>query len=289
MKNIIALFTLLLVPIISFAQKTIKASDIMKDIKSGKAVTIKDATITGVLDFTYMDDALEKLPRTKKNSWFNWNSGNSTNQIEKSIDIKISFTNCTFKDDVLAYIPDENSGYTFIANFEDEAIFKNCNFEHKAMFKYSKFEKDANFSGTTFKNDNTFKYAKFDKDIDFSNTLFKETATFKYAKFNRNVRFSNAIFKDSASFKYAQFYNGVSFKNTIFEEDLNIKYMKVSGDFNITNMDVAYEIDSKYTEINGKSFSKYLIDKKQVLTLKYYEKFILYLNKMENHALKGLL
>ena len=38
--------------------------------------------------------------------------------------------------------------------------------------------------------------------------------------------------------------------------------MKVSGDFNITNMNVSYDIDSKYTKINGKSFSKYLIDKK---------------------------
>ena len=51
--------------------------------------------------------------------------------------IKISFKNCTFKDDVLAYIPDsDDSGYTFTASFEDEAIFINCTFERKAMFKY---------------------------------------------------------------------------------------------------------------------------------------------------------
>jgi hypothetical protein len=262
MKNISKLLIILLIPIVSFAQKTIKASDIMKNIMAGKTVILKDATIEGVLDLTHMEHALDKLRRTKKNSWFHWNSGNSTNRVEKSIDVKISFTNCTFKDDVLAYIPDEDSGYTFIANFEQEAIFKNCKFEHKALFKYSHFENNTDFSGTLFKDDNTFKYAKFDKEIDFSYTIFKEVAIFKYAKFKRTVRFSNATFNDSATFKYAQFNDGVSFNNTKFEEDLNIKYMKVSGDFNISNMKVAYDIDSKYTKINGKSFDKYLIDEK---------------------------
>lgn len=38
--------------------------------------------------------------------------------------------------------------------------------------------------------------------------------------------------------------------------------MQVSQEFNIVNLNVACEIDSKYTKINGKSFGKYLIDKK---------------------------
>lgn len=262
MKNKITLatFCLLFISSIAFAQKTVEASDIMKDIKAGKAISIKNATIIGVLDFTYMDEAMRKLPAKKKNSW--WNSGNSDNSIKKLIDVKISFTNCTFQNDVLAYIPDEDSGYTFVASFEDIAIFKDCKFKRKAMFKYSRFERDSDFSGSSFNEDTTFKYAKFDKDISFENTTFDEIATFKYAKFSNNVSFSNAVFKDSATFKYTNFNNGVSFKNSSFEEDLNIKYMKVSGDFNITNMKVAYEIDSKYTKINGKSFNKYIIDKK---------------------------
>lgn len=262
MKNKITLiaFSLFLISTVAFSQKKIEASTILKDIKSGKSISIKNATIVGVLDFTFMDEAIEKLPRKKKNSWFNWNSGNSTNEVKKIIETKISFINCTFRDDVLAYIPDEDSGYTFTASFEDIAIFKDCKFERKAMFKYSRFERNSDFSGSSFDDDSTFKYAKFDKDISFSNTVFDEIATFKYAKFNNNVSFSNATFKDSAIFKYTNFSEGVSFKNANFEEDLNIKYMKVSGDFNVSNMKVAYDIDSKYTKINGKSFSKYLID-----------------------------
>ena len=101
--------------IISVAQQTIDASDILQDIKDGKAVNISNATIRGVLDLTYMNDALPKLPKRKK-KW--WNNGGS-NEIEKLIESKISFVNCKFIDDVLAYIPHEDSGYTFTADFED--------------------------------------------------------------------------------------------------------------------------------------------------------------------------
>lgn len=257
MKNIITFCCLLLTTIL-FAQKTIDANDILKDVKQGKAITISNATIEGVLDLTYMDEALPKLP--KRSKW--WNNGGS-NTVEKQITNRISFVNCTFKDDVLAYIPHEKSGYTFIANFEDEVIFKDCEFEQKAMFKYSDFEMDADFSGTKFNGDSTFKYAKFERDIDFQNSLFDEPATFKYAKFDRFVSFKNSIFKESAVFKYTEFKDGVSFNNVRFEEDLNIKYTKVNGEFDINNMDVAYDIDAKYTSINGKSFSKYLLKSKR--------------------------
>ena len=258
MKNIITLLSFLLINIFAFSQKSVNANDILRDIENGKPIIIANATIEGILDLTYMNDALPKLP--KRSKW--WNNGGS-NTVEKQITNKVSFVNCTFKDDVLAYIPDEKSGYTFVANFEDNVVFKDCVFEQKAMFKYSDFEQDSNFSGTKFNGASTFKYAKFEKDISFENTLFDEPATFKYADFKRFVSFKNSIFKESAVFKYTEFNDGVSFNNVRFEEDLNIKYTKVSGEFDISNMEVAYDIDSKYTSINGKSFSKYLMKNKK--------------------------
>ena len=257
MKNIITIVAVLLC-LTTYAQKTINASDIIRDIKQGKSVNISNATINGVLDFTFMDEALPKLPKRKR--W--WNNGGS-NTIEKQITNKVSFINCTFNDDVLAYIPHEKSGYTFIANFEDEVIFKQCVFKQKAMFKYSDFERNTNFSNTKFNDDSTFKYAKFERDITFENTFFDEPATFKYANFKQSVSFENSTFNESAIFKYTEFNDGVSFKNVKFQEDLNIKYAKISGNFNIIGMDVAYDIDSKYTKINGKSFSKYLLNNKR--------------------------
>ena len=256
MKNIVTVIGLLFCFSTAFAQKTFHASDIMRDVKNGKAVEISNATIKGILDFTFMEEALPKLPTRK--SW--WNNGGS-NTIEKQITSKISFVNCTFDDDVLAYIPDEKSGYTFVANFEDVVVFRDCTFEQKAMFKYSDFEKNTDFSGTKFKEDSTFKYANFNRDISFKSTLFEEPSTFKYANFKHFVSFENSVFNESAIFKYTEFKDGVSFRNVKFEEDLNIKYTKVSGEFDITNMEVAFDIDSKYAKINGKSFNKYLIKK----------------------------
>ena len=211
------------------AQTKINASDIMKDIKSGKDITYKNATIVGQLDFTFMDEQLKKLPKRKKSSW--WNK-NSDNKVKKQISTKISFENCTFEDNVFAYIHDEDTGYTFVANFEDVAIFNNCVFKEMAMFKYSHFSNQADFTDSKFNGDTTFKYADFKKDISFSNAVFKESATFKYAKFK----------------------DGVSLNKTRFEEDLDFKYTKVNGDFDIAGMHVEYDIDSKYTNINGKKF-----------------------------------
>lgn len=104
MKYKITLLFALFLSCTFFAQKTIEASDIMADIKKGKSITYQNATIVGTLDFTFMDDAMQKLPSKRKSSW--WSSGNSTNEVKKLIEVKISFTNCTFKDDVLAYIPE---------------------------------------------------------------------------------------------------------------------------------------------------------------------------------------
>lgn len=254
MKKIVTLL-LLVFTATTFAQKTIDASDLMSDIKSGKTINISNATITGIIDFTFMEDAITKLPKRKKRWWGSYGS----NEVKEKIKGKISFTNCVFEDHVLAYIPDEDSGYTFTADFEESVVFKNCTFEQKAMFKYSDFEKDTDFSGTKFLEDSTFKYAEFNSGVTFANTHFEEPSTFKYSKFRENVSFANAIFKDTAIFKYTKFKDGVSFNNTQFKEDLNIKYAKVTGEFDTKNMDVAYDIDSKYTKINGKSFSKYLL------------------------------
>ena len=227
----LVLFSLFLLR--AFAQKTVTSAQIMKDIREGKDITYENVTISGDLDFTYMADKMPDLP--KKSKWWN-NGGNNT--VEESIDVMISFRNCTFKDDVLAYIHDDRSGYTFIADFDKNVTFKSCEFQQNAMFKYSDFDGRADFSNTKFQRETTFKYAEFDEKADFSNTFFEDDATFKYAQFDE----------------------GVSFKSAIFEESWNIKYMKARGDFDISGLEVRDDIDAKYTKINGESFTSYLIN-----------------------------
>ena len=258
MKNKITLLTLVftLISFVSYSQKTVNAEDIIRDIKNGKDISISNATIEGTLDFTDMEEKLKDLPKRKKKWWIN----GGDNMVKNRIEVNISFINCTFKDDVLAYYPDsEDSGYTFIASFYENAIFKDCTFERKAMFKYSAFDKKSSFENTKFQDDSTFKYAKFKNEISFANTNFENEATFKYAEFRTFISFENSIFEESATFKYSKFKDGVSFKKVHFKEDLNIKYTEVIGEFIISGMKVDYDIDSKYTKINGSGFNKYLL------------------------------
>lgn len=232
------------------AQKRVQASDIINDIKRGKTISYKNATIVGILDFTFMDDKIDKLPKRRRSWWKN----NGSNIVKELIKNKISFVNCTFEDSVFAYLHDEDSRYTFVANFDSDVIFRNCTFKEKALFKYSHFSKTADFSYTKFNEESTFKWAKFKNQSSFSNTTFKDYSTFKYAEFSKKISFAKAVFNESATFKYAKFKNGVSFNKTRFDQDLDMKYTKVYGDFDITDMHVEYRINSKYTKINGKKF-----------------------------------
>ena len=232
MKNILLLSLVLFLSNSLIAQRSVSASDILKDIKAGKSVSYENVRVTGTLDMTFMDEKLPDLPKKYK-----WYKNGGSNAIKETIDGKISFVNCVFEDDVLAYFHDEDSKYTFTASFDNDVQFKNCEFKRNAMFKYSSFEGDADFSGSKFTQESTFKYAKFDTFVSFSNTLFEEYATFKYTKFKK----------------------GVSFNNARFEDDLNLKYTKVRGDFNVSGLEVAHDINSKYTDINGDGLSKYLL------------------------------
>ena len=233
-KTNILLFTFLIS--ISFdiiAQNTVSAEIILNDIKNGKSVSYENVTINGVFDMTYMDDKLPELPRKRK-----WYKGD--NSIEQQIEGKISFINCVFEDDVFAYIHDEDTKYTFIANFENDVAFTNCIFNGEALFKYS----------------------DFDRKADFSKSEFKDRSTFKYVEFKTYVSFANTTFEEDAIFKYTEFKKGVSFNSTNFRDDLDIKYVDVNGDFDADNMKVNNKIYAKYADINGKSFTKYLLNSK---------------------------
>ncbi|MCP4459291.1 MAG: hypothetical protein GY816_14920 [Cytophagales bacterium] len=212
----------------TFSQNTVNALKIMEDIREGNNISYSGVTIKGGLDFTYRNSKEDKLGTHK---W--WDGSNTVNE---EIEVEISFNNCTFEDDVLAYIHVDRSGYTFTADFEESVTFKNCDFKGKAMFKYSEFDEVVTFEGSKFNRENSFKYAEFDQNANFSSTMFD----------------------DDAIFKYTEFENGVSFNGAEFRESLNIKYLDVSGMFDIDRMEVEDDIDAKYTEINGESFTKYL-------------------------------
>ncbi len=250
--------TLLLIPSLTFAQSQVKASQIIDQINAGKAVQYKNAEIVGDLDFTSIKDVT--LDKKSKNNRF-WSKG-STLTYWCHVRVPVSFINCVFKGDVLAYVHDDDENETYNAIFYEDVDFQGCDFQGQSAFKYVKFKSDANFKNTQYHKEALFKYTKFSTDVSFSGSSFHEDANFKYTKFPEPVYFDKTTFQRFANFKYAKFPEGVTFENTHFEGDVDFKYTKFYEPVNFDGVVFGDDVDFKYTKINGKSFVTYLLKKR---------------------------
>ncbi len=152
--RIVITFCLFFIAGSTLAQQSIKAQDILQDINEGQSVTHKNVTIEGHLDFTNLRNR-----RHTDSSFDFFGKGNDT--YESTVEGAITFINCTFADDVIAYYHVERDNDTFIAHFEGDVVFQNCTFKRKSEFKYSEFEERVDFSGTIFNREANFKYAEF--------------------------------------------------------------------------------------------------------------------------------
>jgi hypothetical protein len=255
MKNIslLALSLLIISTTTGLAQKTIDGRKISKDAKAGLDIVYENVTVRGVIDFTNYSTEVNNLP---EKSWRWWGSG-STKKDERMINGKITFRNCIFNDDVIAYIL-ANDEYLFTASFANDVIFENCTFNNVAAFKYSTFERKAIFRNSRFDEEMNFKYAEFNREADFTEILSNDDANFKYAKFNRHADFSASKVRHEANFKYTKFNKGLSIHEADFGGLLNFKYAQITGEFNSRNA-MINDIDTKYAKVNGSSFTKHLL------------------------------
>jgi len=228
-----SIFTIILAVFatITYGQTTIKAQDIINEINNGRAVTHKNVTIEGYLDLTDLRNR-----KHSESSFDFFGKGNDT--YESSVETSLTFVNCTFTDDVIAYYHVERDNDTFIAHFEEDVVFQNCTFKRKSEFKYSEFEENADFSGS----------------------VFNREANFKYAEFSDAPNFSNVNFRDDANFKYAEFPQGASFQEAAFMQLANFKYTKFRTPLNLKNIQFRGEEDFKYTKVDGHSFTSYLLE-----------------------------
>lgn len=256
--KILFIAVLLLIPSLTFAKSQVKASRIIDQIDAGKAVQYKDAEIVGDLDFTSIKDVTldEKSKRNR-----NWSKG-STLTYWCHVRSPVSFINCVFKGDVLAYVHDDDENETHNAIFYKDVDFQGCDFQGKSAFKYVKFESNANFKNTQYHKEALFKYTKFSAAVSFSGSSFHGDANFKYTKFPESVNFDKATFQQFANFKYTKFPEGVTFENTHFKGDVDFKYTKFYEPVNFDGVVFGDDVDFKYTKIDGKSFVTYLIKKK---------------------------
>jgi hypothetical protein len=233
MKHLLTALTCLIGLTLS-AQTKIKASDILKQINEGRAVSYSNVEIEGDLDLT---DLANRQKERSTNSWLDRFSFDNDVYIS-SVEVPLSFSNCTFLGDVLAYYHLERSEETYIANFEKDVLFKNCNFRQASEFKYSEFDGVAIFTGTSFNRVANFKYSEFSQGPSFSQVKFQDGADFKYTEFPRETSFQQASFSGLANFKYSK-----------FRAPLNIEKISFQG-----------SEDFKYTRIDGRSFTSYLLE-----------------------------
>lgn len=213
------------------AQSRVQASEILKQINAGRDVSYSNVEIEGALDLTDLNNRRNKNSSSR---WLNYDN----DYYESTVDGSVSFVNCTFLGDVLAYYHRETRSDTYVAHFDKDVVFKNCTFRRASEFKYSEFSGKADFSGTTFNRD----------------------ANFKYAEFSDGPSFANAKFDDDADFKYAEFPRGTSFQKATFAGLANFKYSKFRTPLNITGIAFRGSEDFKYTKVDGRSFTSYLLE-----------------------------
>ncbi len=229
------------------AQKSIDANDILRKIDDKRQIDVRDAVIRGTLDFT----ELANQQRVKSSRMAN-------DEYKSRVEVPLTFRNCTFKGDVIAYKTVDKEGKQrwnwgsdqtlYTADFKEKVIFENCTFEGKTEFKYSDFDEIAVFNDNKFRYEANFKYANFREDARFEGTDFNDNANFKYADFRSVAYFTDARISDNADFKYAEFGNGVKFTKTRFDGSADFKYadFKRLGDF--SNADFRSRPDFKYTK-----------------------------------------
>lgn len=257
MKKIIIIMLCSFVVTKVSAQKEISAKVIFDAIDKGQSVDYQDVTIVGNLDLTELSNK-KRIKRAKSDY----------EEYKSNVEVPISFKNCIFKGDFIAYknIEDEKNrkignaninwtigdGTTYTTDFEKSVIIENCNFQGKSEFKYSDFAEKASFAGTKFAQSANFKYADFNQEINFAKCDFDEYANFKYSNFKQDADFFAVRFNNYADFKYSNFNDRVTFKSSTFKNQADFKYADFKYDTNFDNTKFSSGVDFKYS--NGKKY-----------------------------------
>jgi len=255
MKTLTTLVLLALIAVLpALAQTTVSADEIIAKINRNEPVSYRNVNITGDLDLTNLANQRE----VRESSW----KGESQ-QFLSVVDVPLSFKNCTFTGNVLAYRtgePNERrllniTNKVYNADFTEAVTLENCTFEKDAAFKYSVFRQRAIVTGNTFRNDALFKYTKFRSAADFSGSTFRGYADFKYTHFGESSAFEKVTFERYADFKYTKFDEGTDFRQARFSNTADFKYTHLPRGSNFDNVRFEGSTDFKYTTLDGRRFT----------------------------------
>ncbi|GAB3320405.1 hypothetical protein GCM10027299_13640 [Larkinella ripae] len=234
------------------AQRTVDAGEILAKINRKEAISYDNVTITGTLDLT----ELANKKRVNDSRWA------ENEAYESRVEAPVTFRNCIFKGDFLAYKSLEKEGRRWNGNgtmyathFTEAVTFENCTFEKQSEFKYSDFKQRALFTGTGFREEANFKYAKFWNAADFTDTRFSNLGNFKYTSFKEAITFQRSRFDQYADFKYTKFDEGVNFRSARFDGMADFKYTHLPRNSSFEETVFDGPSDFKYATLNGRKFS----------------------------------
>lgn len=255
MKTLATLLLLALVAVApALAQATVSANDILAKINRNEPVSYRNVIITGDLDLTNLANRREVR---EGNHW------GETQEHRSTVDVPLTFRNCTFRGKVLAYRTEEPERgrllnrltIVYNADFTEAVTLENCTFEKNAAFKYSTFRQRAIVTDNIFRDDALFKYAQFRHAADFSGSTFREYADFKYTQFDESSAFEKVTFERSADFKYTRFGVGTNFRQARFSSNADFKYTHFPRGTNFDNVRFDGSTDFKYTTLDGQKFA----------------------------------
>ena len=238
----------------ALAQTTVSANDIIAKINRNEPVSYQNATITGDLDLTNLANRQEVREGNRMGE---------TQEYRSTVDVPITFRNCTFEGKVLAYRAEEPEKgrllnritVVYNADFTEAVTLEKCTFEKDAAFKYSTFRQRAIVTGNTFRDNALFKYTKFRSAADFSGSTFRGYADFKYTEFDESSAFEKATFERYADFKYTKFDEGTDFRQARFSSTADFKYTNFPRGTNFDNVRFEGSTDFKYTTLGGRKFA----------------------------------
>ncbi|MCL2102001.1 MAG: pentapeptide repeat-containing protein [Fibromonadales bacterium] len=170
------------------ANKTIKASDIIKRLEKGESVEISDAVIEGALDFS----SAGKLSRV------------NTAMSEARVKGNVFFFRCVFKGPVTAQ---KNNA--------------NTRFDGNLVFLESEFQKEANFSNATVFGIVNFSKSTFKENAEFNQmAIWAKNSYFSEITAAKKFSLEGTSFLGSLSIVSAKFLGKFSLQETFVQENL---------------------------------------------------------------------
>ena len=168
-----------------------------KLLNSGKDVFVENATFGETIDFTSM------VPSNPV----------SDGMRQVRITSSVTFKNCTFEGDVLAFVEDGEGNRTY-TTFQSNISFVNCTFKGKAHFRACSVGGRTLFTGSYFETEANFEECSFAQNAYFNRCIFHEELRFQNAFFMQRITFMDAEFDDNASFQGVTFNATAQFSNT---------------------------------------------------------------------------